>query len=110
MPRLSLYSIIWPSRAIYNIMGRIVLTHSTYVDGLIVLLKKIIKQPKIKTITPGVITRVKGHTDKLELNITREIRGGFKLKARKGRTAQDVFIITSIKGEKLEIIISEAIK
>ena len=41
-------------------LGRVVITHSTYVDGLIPWLKNLAKDRRIQTITPAVINRVKG--------------------------------------------------
>ena len=41
-------------------MGRLVITHSTYLEGLIPCLKKLSRVPEIDTITPAVISRVKG--------------------------------------------------
>ena len=73
-------------------MGRLVHTHSTYVEGLIEVLKELRKDDCIKTITPGVIVRVKGHTDKLKIKATREVRGGFKMVARKGSQSEPQLI------------------
>jgi hypothetical protein len=39
-------------------MGRLVITHSTYLEGLIPLLKRLVQDPAIDTITPAVISRV----------------------------------------------------
>ena len=92
------------------ILGRLVLTHSSYVEGLIYLLKKIVNDKNIKTITPGVITRVKGKSPKLKLVITREVQGGYKLNARKGSSAQEVYILTEYSRmeltEKIENILN----
>ncbi|NBP99425.1 MAG: hypothetical protein EB123_08160, partial [Synechococcaceae bacterium WBB_32_011] len=44
-------------------MGRLVITHSTYLDGLIPLLKILANDPAIDTITPAVICRVKGRCE-----------------------------------------------
>lgn len=43
-------------------MGRVVITHSTYIEGLIPVLKALAAQPGIDTITPAVICRVKGRS------------------------------------------------
>ena len=42
-------------------LGRVVITHSTYVDGLIPWLKALSHETEIQTITPAVISRVRGH-------------------------------------------------
>ena len=77
-------------------MGRIVITHSTYLEGLIERLKLISKDNKVKTITPGRISKTKGRRESLELKITTKIKGCFKLLARKGNSVQEVFLITEI--------------
>ncbi len=90
-------------------MGRLVHTHSSYVDGLIKLLKKLAKENEIETISPGILSRVKGHTEKLKLSITREAKSGYKLIARKGRLAQEVYITTKFNREDLRKKIEEII-
>ncbi len=88
-------------------MGRLVVTHSTYINGLIDVLKSLEKIKGIKTISPGVLSRVKGHKEKLNMKITREILGGYKTIARKGRNAQEVYITTKLSREELKTIINE---
>ncbi|MFM7314772.1 MAG: DUF2103 domain-containing protein, partial [Cyanobium sp.] len=41
-------------------MGRLVITHSTYLEELIPLLRRLAVQPGINTVTPAVISRVRG--------------------------------------------------
>jgi hypothetical protein len=84
------------------LLGRLVITHSTYVKGLIPWLKILVNDPQIQTITPGVIARVRGHCQDLTLRPSVPIRGGFKLMARRGRSAQEVFVITTL--EKTDLI------
>ena len=38
-------------------MGRVVITHSTYIDGLIPVLRKLAAAAGIETVTPAVISR-----------------------------------------------------
>ena len=78
-------------------VGRLVVTHSTYVKGLIPWLKELANDPQVKTITPGVIARVKGRCQDLTLRPSNPIRGGFKLIARRGGSAQEVFVITTLE-------------
>ncbi len=87
-------------------MGRLVKTHSTYIEGLIPLLKTLSKDKKIKTITPGVISRVKSVSNGFRLRISREIESGYKINARRGRSAQEVYIITSYTRLELEELIN----
>ena len=47
--------------------GRLIWNHSTHLDGLIPILEKLVFFPGIRTITPGVIGRAKGHCPHLKL-------------------------------------------
>ena len=82
-------------------MGRLVITHSTYVEGLIPWLKVLARDPEIQTITPGVIARVRGHSSGLQLRVSIPVTGGFKVLARKGTSAQEVFVVTQLDREEL---------
>ena len=88
--------------------GRVVLNHSTHVPGLIAILHKLAAQPKIKTLTPAVISRGRSNAPKLRLKISVPIRGGFKLIARKGKSIQEVFVITELSAEQLAAAIEAA--
>ncbi len=83
-------------------MGRLVLTHSTYIKGLVALLKKLVVLEGIQTITPGVITRGKGKSESLVIRVTRKTLSGYKLVARKGKEAQEIYIITKMDEELLK--------
>jgi hypothetical protein len=91
-------------------MGRLVITHSTYLEGLIPLLKRLVQDPAIDTITPAVIARVKGRSPELRLRVSTPITGGWKLVARRGSSAQEVFVVTGLNAEALEERIGEALK
>lgn len=90
--------------------GRLVLTHSTHIPGLIAVLERLTKLGGIQTITPGVIGRVKGHAPRMQLRVSVPIRGGFKIIARQGKTVQEVFIVTTLSHEQLEDEIAIALK
>jgi hypothetical protein len=83
-------------------MGRLVITHSTYLEGLIPLLKRLVRHPRIETITPAVIARVRGRAPELRLRISAPITGGWKLLARRGSSAQEVFVVTELDAAELE--------
>ncbi len=83
-------------------MGRLVSTHSTYIDGLLIVLKRLVRDENIKTITPGVITRTRSNSSKLLLKITRDIAGGHKLVARKGKSAQELYVLSKYCRSELE--------
>jgi hypothetical protein len=82
--------------------GRLVLNHSTHIPGLIRILEALTKLEGIQTITPGVISRTKGHVPRMLLRVSVPIRGGFKVIARQGKTVQEVFILTTLSQEQLE--------
>ena len=83
-------------------MGRVVITHSTYIDGLIPLLKRLAQVPGIDTVTPAVICRVKGRSHQLRLRVSAPITGGHKLVARLGTSAQEVFVVTPMDKQQLQ--------
>ena len=83
-------------------MGRVVITHSTYLEGLIPLLRRLASAEGIDTVTPAVICRVRGRSSSLRLRVSAPILGGFKLVARRGGSAQEVFVITSWSREELQ--------
>jgi hypothetical protein len=88
--------------------GRLVWNHSTHIPGLIPVLEKLIARTDgIQTVTPGVISRSKGHCPRLKLRISVPIRGGYKAIARQGKTVQEVFIITGLSQQELEIAIEQ---
>ena len=82
-------------------MGRLVITHSTYVEGLIPLLRRLAAEQGIDTVTPAVITRVRGRSPTLTLRISTPIRGGHKMVARRGSSAQEVFVVTTWPRQRL---------
>ena len=86
-------------------LGRLVLNHSTNIEGLIPILQKLALNTDIKTITPAVISRSRGRSSKLILRISIKTINGYKAIARKGKTAQEVFISTDLNKNELKKII-----
>ena len=82
--------------------GRLVWNHSTHIDGLIPILEKLITLTGVRTVTPGVISRARGHCPRLKLRVSVPIRGGYKAIARQGKTVQEVFIVTDLSQKDLE--------
>jgi hypothetical protein len=81
--------------------GRLVWNHSTHLPGLIPVLKRLTQVPGITTVTPAVIGRTKSHMPNLKIKVSIEIRGGYKLLARKGKMFQEVFVLTELTQEEL---------
>jgi len=92
-----------------NSPGRLVWNHSTHVPGLISILERLTHYPGIRTITPGALSSARSRSQKIRLKISVPIRGGFKLIARKGKTAQEVFILTTLERGALEEAVASAI-
>ena len=86
-------------------LGRLVLNHSTNIEGLIPLLQKLALNINIKTITPAVISRVRGRSSKLTIRLSVKTINGYKAIARKGKTAQEIFISTDLSKDELKKII-----
>lgn len=82
--------------------GRVVITHSTYLPGLITLLEELATYPNIQTITPAVISRVKSNAPKFRMKVSVPITGGHKLIARHRKSAQEVFVITTLTKAEIE--------
>ena len=86
-------------------MGKLVLNHSTNIEGLIPILQKLALNINIKTVTPAVISRVRGRSAKLIIRLSVKTINGYKAIARKGKTAQEVFISTDLSKDELKKII-----
>ena len=86
-------------------LGRLVLNHSTNIEGLIPILQKLALNIDIKTVTPAAISRVRGRSSKLIIRLSVKTINGYKAIARKGKTAQEVFISTELNKDELKKII-----
>ena len=56
-------------------------------------------------VTPAAISRVKGRSSKLVIRLSVKTINGYKAIARKGKTAQEVFISTDLGKDELKKII-----
>ncbi|MEG3439799.1 DUF2103 domain-containing protein [Pannus brasiliensis CCIBt3594] len=90
--------------------GRLVWNHSTHIPGLIPVLERLIAREGIQTVTPGVLSRSKGHSPKLQLRVSVPIRGGYKVIARTGKSVQEVFVITDLNQADLESALQFALE
>ena len=86
-------------------LGRLVLNHSTNIEGLIPILQKLVLDINIKTITPAAISRSRGRSSKLIIRLSVKTINGYKAIARKGKTAQEVFISSDLNKDELKQII-----
>jgi hypothetical protein len=88
-------------------LGRLVLTHSTHLPGLIPVLTRLAEQPGIKTVTPGRLARVKGRPTPLRIKVTVPTTGGYKLQARAKGNVQEVFVVTDLSAKALQALIDQ---
>ena len=88
-------------------MGRLVLNHSSNIEGLIPILKKLALDINIRTVTPAIISRVKGRSSKLIIRLSVKTISGYKAIARKGKTAQEVFISTDLSKDELKSLLDD---
>ena len=83
-------------------MGRVVLNHSTHIEGLIPVLKKLALDKRINTVTPAIISRSRGRSPVLVIRVSIKTINGYKAIARRGKTAQEVFISTDLSKDELK--------
>lgn len=88
--------------------GRLVLNHSTHLPGLLPVLEKLTQEPGVTTVTPGCLASVRALCPQLTIKVSVPIRGGFKLIARRGKTVQEVFVLTSLPPDQLQAAIARA--
>lgn len=90
--------------------GRLVWNHSTHLSGLIPVLERLLLYDGIQTVTPGVLSRARGHIPKMKLRVSVPLRGGYKVIARQGKTVQEVFIVTDLSKAQLEKAIATCLE
>jgi len=64
-------------------------------SGLLPILERIAAHSSVSTIIPGRITVTRGAQAGLELRLGPRTMTGLKLTARRGTTAQEVFVVTT---------------
>ena len=94
-------------------VARVVRNHSAMMEGLERVLGRLAEggAGRIKTLVPGRIARTRGHVaaKRMILRVTAEVSGGWKMVARRGSTAQEVFAVTCLTKEGLQAIAREAV-
>ena len=87
-------------------MGRVVLNHSTHIEGLIPVLRKLALNKRIKVITPAIISKSRGRSPNLVIRVSIKTINGYKAIARKGKSAQEVFISTNLSKDELKKLLN----
>ena len=82
-------------------MGRLVWNHSSHVEGIIPILRRLADMPGIKTVTPGRIRPPQGHGP-FRITVSVPISGGWKANGRKAGLAQEIFVVTDLTKEALQ--------
>lgn len=98
-----------PGRKNPSPKGRVVLNHSTHIEGLIAVLERLALVDGITTLTPAVISNGKGRSPQFTLRVSVPIMGGFKVLARRGKTVQEVFVLTTLSQEQLQQTITHVL-
>ena len=90
-------------------LARVVLNHSTHVEGLIAALRQV-PYSAVETLVPGRITRVRGGgiNHGLSLRVTVPIPGGFRVLAQRGTSLQEVFATTKLDKQQLQEALENA--
>ncbi|GAB4151600.1 MAG: DUF2103 domain-containing protein [Cyanobacteria bacterium J069] len=89
--------------------GRLVWNHSTHLPGLIPILERLTQVDGVQTITPAVIGKARANRPDFCLKVSVPVRGGHKLIARKGKTFQEVFVLTRLSQAELEAAIAQVL-
>lgn len=79
------------------------------INGLLPVLEQIAAQPTVSAVIPGRISVTRGGTPTLRLRRGPATMTGFKLTARRGTTAQEVFIVTT-EPEKVIAYLANEVK
>ncbi|WP_088891670.1 DUF2103 domain-containing protein [Leptolyngbya ohadii] len=90
--------------------GRLVWNHSTHLQGLIPVLERLTQQDGIGTVTPARLGTTRSNIPNLTLKVSVPIRGGYKLIARKGKTFQEVFVLTQLSQGELEEAVRRSLR
>lgn len=79
--------------------ARLALNHSTHVEGLLPVLRRLIATlgpPDIHTVVPGRLAVTRGKAIHFRVRVSAPTPQGFKALARRGQTVQEVFFTGSI--------------
>ena len=89
--------------------SRIVLNHSTHVEGLLDALARCgrARASDIAAFVPGRLARTRGHAEHLSLAVTVPVSGGHRVIARRGSLAQEVFVSTALGAASLQALLDE---
>eukprot|EP01138_Halocafeteria_seosinensis_P003128 gb/GECG01003197.1/.p1 GENE.gb/GECG01003197.1/~~gb/GECG01003197.1/.p1 ORF type:complete len:139 (+),score=14.77 gb/GECG01003197.1/:1-417(+) len=87
--------------------ARVALTHSTYIQGLLPFLDTIKHVDGIFALHPGEIRSCKAHYEKFSVKVSIPQENGYKCIVRKGRTMQDLYVVTELEKDELQDTMNE---
>ncbi len=61
-------------------VARVVLTHSTYMHGLVARLARLAAHPDVATVVPGRMATTRSSTERMEIRVTIPVPGGARLR------------------------------
>ena len=84
-------------------MSRLVLNHSTFIEGLLPKLRRLASELGHGTVIPGVISSTRGRAEGLILRLApnQDAAGVYKLVCRKGKTVQEVRLVTRLPRDQV---------
>ncbi len=92
-------------------LARVVLNHSTHVEGLIAVLKAV-PHAACETLVPGRLKRVvgSGQGSCLTFRVSVPVPGGYRVLAQRGTSLQEVFATTKLSPEALQAALEAALQ
>jgi len=89
--------------------SRIVLNHSTHIEGLLDALARAgrARAAAVPAFVPGRLARTRGHAERLSLSVTVPVQGGHRVLARRGSLVQEVFASTALAAAELQALLDE---
>ncbi|KAK3278931.1 hypothetical protein CYMTET_13163 [Cymbomonas tetramitiformis] len=87
--------------------ARIVSNHGTNIHTLIPFLQKLARCAGIKTLIPGRLGQNRGRDKVFRIAVTVPTPSGWKLVARKGDQAQEVFCVTNLNRDQLAKLVEQ---
>jgi hypothetical protein len=79
------------------------------IDGLRPVLERLLRNPEIRSVIPGVIRRVRDAKGKPSVRITVGTMNGWKGIALSAGARQELFISTALSKEQVEALIRDAL-
>ncbi|MEJ5367812.1 MAG: DUF2103 domain-containing protein [Bryobacteraceae bacterium] len=79
-------------------------------DGLRPVLERLVENPDIRAVIPGVIRPVRDAKGAVRIRVTVPVQNGWKAIALAAGARQELFISTPLERERLESLIQEALR